>query len=612
MVVRRRPALMASVAVLALAAGGGYLWWYGRTGGGLSLLFGCALVLLSAAHGLAWRDARTPLLVADDTGLRIRLGGEWRGLPWSGVAGVEVEPRGRLADGHVVVTPRDGGEVLDGARWRARLAAAVNRWVYDAPLVVPFGATTQLSVTDVPGELRRLAAGRAPVEVSTEASDEPAPTVELTSARTSEADTDDNLAPLPAASPAPAAAGAVPLGARRRVASAVSVLRPSSLRPSAQPPSPGTAVPSPALASTSASARREEVTMPTRSEPVAIGTLALSDRFADAPTEPLPELAELRRSSGDDFDGVAGESGRLRGHGGSYAGSTWSDGSAGSGNVALIIDATTDLSARAMQRVRRPGGAGSAGSALEAEPENGSPVGGELARARRRLALSVDEVAERTRIRPYVIESIESDDYAPCGGDFYARGHLRMLAKVLGLDERPLVEAYDDAFATAPVDARAVFDLELAPSAPGLVRGGTSGSSWRGLVAAVLLLLLVWGVAQYVTSRNEQTSSDLGVHNAAGLGSPGPGNRPLPAPAAPAEATVAAVGGSTRVVVTDARGNVVFSDRLRAGQSRLVSGPAPLRVRATDAAAFRLLVAGEPVGRPGKHGQPVRRVVAAP
>ena len=43
-----------------------------------------------------------------------------------------------------------------------------------------------------------------------------------------------------------------------------------------------------------------------------------------------------------------------------------------------------------------------------------------------------------------MIESIEVDDFAPCGGDFYARGHLRTLARVLGQDPAPLLQKFDD------------------------------------------------------------------------------------------------------------------------------------------------------------------------
>ena len=67
-------------------------------------------------------------------------------------------------------------------------------------------------------------------------------------------------------------------------------------------------------------------------------------------------------------------------------------------------------------------------------------IGPQLRAARERLRLSIDQLAERTRIRPHVIEALEIDDFVPCGGDFYARGHLRTLARVLGLDAAPLLE----------------------------------------------------------------------------------------------------------------------------------------------------------------------------
>ena len=82
------------------------------------------------------------------------------------------------------------------------------------------------------------------------------------------------------------------------------------------------------------------------------------------------------------------------------------------------------------------------------EPAYDPVIGPELAAARTRVGLTVDELADRTRIRPHVIESIEVDDFAPCGGDFYARGHLRTLARVLGKDPVPLLEQFDNRYAT--------------------------------------------------------------------------------------------------------------------------------------------------------------------
>ena len=145
LVVRRRGGLMGLVAVSSLALSAGYLWQFGQDGDGVALVVGVVLGLVAILHGLAWGDARTPLLVADETGLRVRLGGDWTGVPWAHVERVEVDDRGRIRDGHVAVMSAEGADELANARWRPRLGAALNRWFYDASLVVPYGLTTTVS-----------------------------------------------------------------------------------------------------------------------------------------------------------------------------------------------------------------------------------------------------------------------------------------------------------------------------------------------------------------------------------------------------------------------------------------------------------------------------------
>jgi hypothetical protein len=70
-------------------------------------------------------------------------------------------------------------------------------------------------------------------------------------------------------------------------------------------------------------------------------------------------------------------------------------------------------------------------------------IGETLAKARRDAGLTVTQVSQRTRIRETIIRGIEQDDYAPCGGDFYARGHVRSIARVVGTDSVPLIAEYD-------------------------------------------------------------------------------------------------------------------------------------------------------------------------
>ena len=123
---------MGLVAVSSLALSAGYLWQFGQDSDGVALVVGVVLGLVAILHGLAWGDARTPLLVADETGLRVRLGGDWTGVPWTHVERVEVDDRGRIRDGHVAVMAAEGADELANARWRPRLGAALNRWFYDA------------------------------------------------------------------------------------------------------------------------------------------------------------------------------------------------------------------------------------------------------------------------------------------------------------------------------------------------------------------------------------------------------------------------------------------------------------------------------------------------
>ena len=75
----------------------------GRDGPALDWLL---CVVLGAARVLfrSLLDARSPLLVADELGVRVRLGSQWRGLPWEAIDRVVVKPRrGLLRDGRVVV-----------------------------------------------------------------------------------------------------------------------------------------------------------------------------------------------------------------------------------------------------------------------------------------------------------------------------------------------------------------------------------------------------------------------------------------------------------------------------------------------------------------------------
>lgn len=70
-------------------------------------------------------------------------------------------------------------------------------------------------------------------------------------------------------------------------------------------------------------------------------------------------------------------------------------------------------------------------------------IGQSLSAARIAAGYTVADLSTRTRIRPKVLNGIEEEDFVPCGGDFYARGHIRSLCRVLGLDPEPLLTEFD-------------------------------------------------------------------------------------------------------------------------------------------------------------------------
>jgi cytoskeletal protein RodZ len=70
-------------------------------------------------------------------------------------------------------------------------------------------------------------------------------------------------------------------------------------------------------------------------------------------------------------------------------------------------------------------------------------VGETLIRAREAAGLSLDDVAAQTKIRASILAAMEADDFSVCGGDAYARGQLRSIAQVVGLDPLGVVALYD-------------------------------------------------------------------------------------------------------------------------------------------------------------------------
>jgi cytoskeletal protein RodZ len=205
-------------------------------------------------------------------------------------------------------------------------------------------------------------------------------------------------------------------------------------------------------------------------------------------------------------------------------------------------------------------------------------IGDTLAEARRQSGLTTAQVSQRTRIRESIIRAIEQNDYSPCGGDFYARGHIRSIAGVVGADPAPLIREYDEEHPPATMTAAEVFE----PTTPIKIREPRHSFPF-GKVAIVLLLAIIgYGVYHVVDTHNTHPTASASravTASPAVKASTAPASvTPSPSPTATKTATKAA--GPPRAVIvvtakedcwvglTSAGGKQIFQGIVSAGKTQ--------------------------------------------
>lgn len=153
-------------------------------------------------------------------------------------------------------------------------------------------------------------------------------------------------------------------------------------------------------------------------------------------------------------------------------------------------------------------------------------IGDTLAEARRQAGLTITEVSQQTRIRESIVRAIEQGDFSPCGGDFYARGHIRSIAEVVGADPVPLVREYDEEHGP-PGGMRAAQIFE--PATPIKIRESRNLHLGR-ILAVVLLAAIGFGVYHFVSGTDGHPSVTAASTVRPSVKKPTPKPTPTPTP----------------------------------------------------------------------------------
>jgi len=230
-------------------------------------------------------------------------------------------------------------------------------------------------------------------------------------------------------------------------------------------------------------------------------------------------------------------------------------------------------------------------------------VGDALAQARSQAGLTIAQVSQQTCIRETIIRGIERGDFSACGGDFYARGHIRSIARVVGLDPEELVREYD-AIHGAPhaITAADVFE----PSTPIRLKERRS-ANWSVVMVLVLAVVLGYGVYRLVDhgTSPRPVAADGGTHPKA---SKSPASNPSPTPAAvhPRRLTIRLTATQDCwVQFTKPHGQFLFQVYVLSGSTRTWRFRHAVSMQIGNPGGIELTVNGRNLGHPGTYGQPV-------
>lgn len=254
----------------------------------------------------------------------------------------------------------------------------------------------------------------------------------------------------------------------------------------------------------------------------------------------------------------------------------------------------------------------------------GTGIGAVLREARETQQRSLEDVAVQLRVRVAQLHALEEERFDTFGGEVYAKGFLKNYAQELGVDPRPLLDAYRQEYGTD----------ELAPA--GLVgtvqqprRQRAAPPAWIAwvlvsvLVLAGLAYLGVQGAGLFPASTTpddvagtppppaqqpdgeDPSPGDPGGEDPAAPddGEPGP---PDPEPEPEPEGVDLLLAFEENVwlrVVAD--GSLLFEQTVQAGETRRFQAEQEIEVRFGNAAGVRAELNGEDLGAQGGRGQVV-------
>jgi cytoskeletal protein RodZ len=237
-------------------------------------------------------------------------------------------------------------------------------------------------------------------------------------------------------------------------------------------------------------------------------------------------------------------------------------------------------------------------------------IGDTLADARRQAGLTITQVSQRTCIRETIIRGIERGDFSACGGDFYARGHIRSIARAVGADDEELIREYDTQHG-APQAIRAADVFE--PATPIKIKERRR-PNWSLAMILVLAVVAGYGIYHVVNSSTAHPANTAASNIDRSVGSH---HRTHPARASATPSASPSVTPPQNVVIsltaiqdcwvefTKPDGRFLTQAYIVGGSSKTWTFDRSVNMDIGNPGGIVLTVNGKKLGSPGSAGQPV-------
>jgi cytoskeletal protein RodZ len=245
-------------------------------------------------------------------------------------------------------------------------------------------------------------------------------------------------------------------------------------------------------------------------------------------------------------------------------------------------------------------------------------LGSVIRQARIDAGLSIDDLSERTSIRAGLLKEIESDDFTKCGGETYARGHLRNIAPLIKMDSQLLLELYENEQSMQPRRIQEMLAENNVMTNP----IDKKTISWKTLAGISLSTLALLAAVQIIISNSKTTTVTNPEVVASESATPQPSvtSEVQSTPAATStpsvvrdtyssgtgvSVSVTAVRANSWLFVSDSNGTTLYSGQVRNGQKLNFSATTRLSLKVGNAGAVDVSVNGKAAQQIGDEGEVV-------